>query len=201
MGLFDSLRSRLFWLSGPATVDVPVSDATVSATDGDMAPAEQAASSDTTVQTGASETDLSARQERAASRLLEDERLRGDLTDDEFQPLLDWAMAAAERLVDSTASNADDLAEQRIDTGLNVVRGRVAAAADAVTAYAEGDHDRLTAALRDAGVLLHDASADGTISRLLVQHDLSGPDVAAQIVSQLTTEIPDPSDRPTAGTS
>jgi hypothetical protein len=38
---------------------------------------------------------VAERQERAAERLLMDEALRGDLADDEFQPLLDWALAQA----------------------------------------------------------------------------------------------------------
>jgi hypothetical protein len=81
------------------------------------------------------------------------------------------------------------------------MRERVAAAADAVTAYAEGDHDRLTTALHDAGVPLPDAGADGTVSRLFVQQGLAGPDVAALIVSQLGTETGAPGDRSAKGAS
>ena len=36
---------------------------------------------------------LEARRERAAVRILEDETLRGDLTDDAYAPLQAWALA------------------------------------------------------------------------------------------------------------
>jgi hypothetical protein len=204
MGLFDSLRSRLFWLSGPpaaepppapepATEPPPVaaeppSDAPVVASDAPLASDDPPAPAESAP---AGEADLSGRQERAASRLLDDERLRGDLTDDEFQPLLNWAMAQAERLVDSTAHDTDEVAERRIDAGLGAVRDTVRAAGEAVSAYAEGDHDRLTGALRDAGLLLRDARADGVISRLFVQRDLSGPEVAALVAGQLSVRSDD----------
>lgn len=220
MGLFDSLRSRLFWLAAPApepeaSLD-PTSDTDTSieaTVDEAAAPTTDSATAETVAETvepipeqpsdtsATTEPDLSARQERAAGRLLEDERLRGDLSDDEFQPLLDWAMKEAEQLVDSTAGDSDDVAEQRIDIGLSIVRERMTAVADAVTAYAQGDHDRLTAALCDAGLLLRDARADGVIARLFVQRDLAGPEVAAQIVSQLATGAVEPSDRAAGGAS
>jgi hypothetical protein len=207
MGLFDSLRSRLFWLAGPAAAEQPPAvaepeppaeppaDAPVAASDSPTSTEDQSAPSDGAT---ATDVDLSGRQERAASRLLDDERLRGDLTDDEFQPLLDWALAQAERLVDSTADDSDEVAEHRIDAGLSAVRETVAAAAAAVTAYAEGDQDRLTGALRDAGLLLQDARADGIISRLFVQRDLSGPEVAARVARQLSIG-PDGSQGQTSG--
>jgi hypothetical protein len=215
MGLFDSLRSRLFWLSGPPAAEPspdsaeqphdsaeqaaqpsvaaapgagPSADAPVVASDSPVRPEDQPASADAAT---ASTADLSGRQERAAGRLLDDERLRGDLTDDEFQPLLDWAMAQAERLVDSTAGDSDEVAERRIDAGLSAVRDTVRAAGEVVSAYAEGDRERLTGALRDAGLLLRDARADGVISRLFVQRDLSGPEVAAQVAGQLSARSDD----------
>ncbi len=40
---------------------------------------------------------------RIAEPLLEDEALRGDLADDAFQPLLDWAIAAARRCAAAAA--------------------------------------------------------------------------------------------------
>src|SRR6476620_6322454 len=94
---------------------------------------------------------VAARQERAAGRLLDDERLRGDLTDDEFQPLLDWALAAADRLVASTAALSDDQAEQRIEAGLGALKEAVSAAGDVIAAYAEQDAVRLRTAVSEAG--------------------------------------------------
>jgi hypothetical protein len=128
---------------------------------------------------------VAARQERAASRILDDERLRGDLTDDEFQPLLDWALAAADRLVASTARLSDERAEQRIDGGLSAIREAVAAAGDAITAYGEHDVERLRSALADAGIRARDQRADSAIARLLTEPTLSGPEVAALIARRL----------------
>src|SRR5436190_23437919 len=101
MSLLSTLRNRLFGRreapaeaasqagDAPSTTDSsPTGGSTMDAT---QAPTEAATA-----------PDLSGRQERAASRLLDDERLRGDLTDDEYQPLLDWALAAADSLALST---------------------------------------------------------------------------------------------------
>lgn len=57
---------------------------------------------------------LDARRERAAARILEDERLRAHLTDDEFAPLLEWALARVDAAVRATADVADDEAADEI---------------------------------------------------------------------------------------
>ena len=44
---------------------------------------------------------------RIAERLLDDESLRGDLEDRAYQPLLDWALAAAEGCATTAAAAAD----------------------------------------------------------------------------------------------
>ncbi|HEY3082387.1 MAG TPA: hypothetical protein VGM69_21075 [Chloroflexota bacterium] len=51
---------------------------------------------------------LEARQEYAANLLLEDSRLRGALTDDQFQPLLDWAMTWTDAYAAATIGLAED---------------------------------------------------------------------------------------------
>ncbi len=53
--------------------------------------------------------DGAARAERFAARLLDDETLRRDLTDDEFQPLLDWALG---RLRERAATLPDPALEE-----------------------------------------------------------------------------------------
>jgi hypothetical protein len=49
---------------------------------------------------------LEARQEYAANLLLEDSRLRGALTDEQFQPLLDWALTWTDAYAASTVGLA-----------------------------------------------------------------------------------------------
>jgi hypothetical protein len=91
-------------------------------------------------QARASESEVASRQERAAGRLLDDEGLRGDLADQEFQPLLDWALMAADGLAASTASLNEKSATSRLDAGLadlkEIVRqaGAVVAAQSGPTA-------------------------------------------------------------------
>src|SRR5262245_50560157 len=125
MGLFAALRDRLFGPSpgadeqsaadageaagapsneAPAPVEADAAAAEPASMDAATSEAMPKRSSEQPSERAAGDDQaVAARQERVASRLLEDERLRGDLTDDEFQPLLDWAMAAADRLVASTA--------------------------------------------------------------------------------------------------
>lgn len=94
---------------------------------GEGAPAEQAGAGHTAAA-------VASRQERAAERLLEDERLRGDLTDDEFQPLLDWALVASDALVAGTAGLPDHEADTVVDGGLGQIKDGVRTAGAAVTA-------------------------------------------------------------------
>jgi hypothetical protein len=52
--------------------------------------------------------------ESISIRLVEDERLRGNLTDDEFQPLLNWALERTGQLRESHARLAPAAAEARL---------------------------------------------------------------------------------------
>lgn len=88
---------------------------------------------------------VASRQERAAERLLEDERLRGDLTDDEFQPLLDWALAASDALAAGTTGLPDHEADTAIEAGLGQIKDGVRTAGAAI------------AAMLDAGAETRDA--------------------------------------------
>jgi len=51
---------------------------------------------------------LEQRQEYGANMLLEDSRLRGALTDDQFQPLLDWALTWSNAYAAATVGLGDD---------------------------------------------------------------------------------------------
>jgi hypothetical protein len=184
MGLLDALRDRLF--GPPATTPVGASEPA----DSDLSASEAMPKRqpDQTEESAASDEDaVAARQERLASRILEDERLRGDLTDDEFQPLLDWAMAAADGLAASTAGQPDEQADRRLDGGLRAIKEAVAAAGDAIAAYAEHDVARLRKALADAGIVTGDQRTDTTVARMMTEQNLSGSVVAALIVSRLAS--------------
>jgi hypothetical protein len=133
--------------------------------------------------------EIAGRQERAASRLLDDERLRGDLTDDEFQPLLDWALAAADRIVAETAGQSDEQAAPRVERGLGVIRESVQAAGDAIAAHAEHDASRLRSALAALGLGAGDQRADAAMLRQLLDRKLAGPEIAALIARRLTTSL------------
>lgn len=63
-----------------------------------------------------------ARAQRAAERLVDDERLRRNLTDQQFGPLLDWALGLVERVATATAGQSDEAARRRIDHVLAQVR-------------------------------------------------------------------------------
>jgi hypothetical protein len=144
---------------------------------------------------------LAARQERAASRILEDERLRGDLTDDEFQPLLDWALNVTDRLVAGTGGLSDADADARIDAGLQVIRDVVGAAGAAIAAHAEGDAERRSSELAylstqwsSMQVQGVETEPEGVVSsrlaslaeRLDAEPDLPGVEVSTLIVQALT---------------
>jgi hypothetical protein len=198
MGLLSALRDRLF--GQPATTSVGtdvLADSDASASEAmpkrqpDQIPESEPGSDDA----------VAARQERLASRILEDERLRGDLTDEEFQPLLDWALAAADRLAASTAGLPDERADQRMDHALSAIRESVAAAADAIAAYAERDVDRLRRALADAGLGARHQRTDGAIARLMIERDLPGPEVASLIASRLGEVTVDASSHPRKASS
>lgn len=177
----------------PALADSAVDDlaATGSAELGDDAETVQA---DTSV--------ITSRQERAAGLILDDERLRGALTDEEYQPLLDWALAASDRVVASTTGQNDATAEQAIASGLQAIKEVVQAAGSAVasgsgtnpasqTALLDGLLSRLEAAglgggvtdrARDllAGVDLRDGISGADFSSLIARALAHGTETAAQ---------------------
>lgn len=79
---------------------------------------------------------LRARREYAANAILEDERLRGDLTDDQFAPIQADALKQVDQAALATKGQTDDAARQAIDATVqsakDAVRQRVAALATPV---------------------------------------------------------------------
>ena len=172
MGLWGQLRSLLF------ARDDQASSPTANA---DVAPAV-----DTSMRRQIGEETIASRQECAASRVLDDERLRGDLADDEYQPLLDWALAEADRAAVSTEALDDAEADAQIDRRLQVIREVVQAAAAAIVAHAEGDAARRSSELAFIG--RESSSSDrlqALARRLDAEPDLSGPEIATLIVGEL----------------
>jgi hypothetical protein len=73
----------------------------------------------------------------AIERLTEDERLRGDLTDDGYQPLQDWAVARLQRIAHEAAHHPDPQAA--MDGFTAQIRSFVGAAVQAAENGALGD--------------------------------------------------------------
>lgn len=193
MGFWAILKMRLF---APPNAAPP-----------DVAPAPPPLSADATEAASVADSGLdtsptvAARQERAASRILENERLRGDLADDEYQPLLDWALTVTDRVAASTADLEDEAADERIGGSAQVLGEILEAASYAIVAHNEGDADRRRRELefiadRVGAVPLgqDDAAALATMTgqlatladRLDAAPELSGADVAQQIADALT---------------
>ena len=73
---------------------------------------------------------VEALEQRFAERLLEDESLRADLTDDEFLPLQDWALARLQERVAALADPAASEAETELESLLECLRAVLRAAND-----------------------------------------------------------------------
>jgi hypothetical protein len=109
---------------------------------------------------------VAARQERAAGRLLDDERLRGDLTDDEFQPLLDWALAVVDTIAVSTLSLAPNAAERRLDAGVSDVTEIIRLAGVVIVACGDTKGQRAEQALADLADRIESSSLDRAAGEL-----------------------------------
>jgi hypothetical protein len=153
----------------------------------------------TTEEVGAN---VSARQERLASRILDDERLRGDLTDDAFQPLLNWALSITDRIAASTADLDDAAAEPVLDTKMGALRAALELAVAAVAAHESGEASATKPALADLARdlanpdlrgLLGARTSDGSkrarsplASSKLLAGDPTAPELARRIAAALT---------------
>ena len=66
---------------------------------------------------------MERRRESACERITDDERLRGELEDDEYLPIQEWALTWADAYARSTAGVVnDEAATSAIDAGLQWVR-------------------------------------------------------------------------------
>ena len=137
-----------------------------------------------------SQATIASRQERAASRILDDERLRGDLADDEFQPLLDWALAETDRVAASTDGKSDGDADALIDAKLEAIREIVRSAGAAILAHGEGDAKRRAAELAFIGTRWNRADQLSALGRRLEDEpDLTGAEIATRIVGALGASV------------
>jgi hypothetical protein len=93
-----------------------------------------AGASDAASKTPVSPDDLA---NSAIERLSEDEAVRGDLTDDGYQPLQDWAVARLQRIAHEAAHHPDPQAA--MDGFTEQIRGFVRAAVQAAQDGALGD--------------------------------------------------------------
>lgn len=113
----------------PSGVASPPPAATPSAPEPSSPPA-----ADPPAQSAISPDDLA---NAAIERLAEDESLRGDLTDDGYQPLQDWAIARLQRIAHEAAHHPDPQAA--MDGFTEQIRAFVRAAVQAAQEGALGD--------------------------------------------------------------
>lgn len=154
MGWFDGLRRAVF--GDPRQVGHPTIGAELAAPRSTPPPPVAAgvqAGSTTQSAIGvgdapSNDEDLEALTERAAERLLDDERLRGSLTDDEFQPLLDWALRTIDRVAADAADRPMAAATERVDAVLARLRETFAAVNDAAERSESGPPDRVADLIR-----------------------------------------------------
>ena len=134
-----------------------------------------------------SQTTIASRQERAASRIVDDERLRGDLADDEFQPLLDWALAATDRIAAATAGLDDPSADQKIEDGVAAVKEIVRLVGEIATADGAERRSALFAELgRLVGSPIVDRARVGAVRKRLKKLAEQRARDTSQIVAALS---------------
>src|SRR4051794_26162043 len=88
-----------------------------------------------------------APEQRFAERLLDDERLRADLTDDEFQPLQDWALDRLHQSALALSHPAAPEAETTLEAVVAGLRAVLRAVNDALGHRVDLDADDFAAAL------------------------------------------------------
>jgi hypothetical protein len=88
----------------------------------------------------------------AVERLVEDERLRGDLTDDGFNPLIEWGTAALTEAARGVTAAPDDVAEARLAEAEGTTKRLIEAV---VRAAQEGSREAVRALMDDPAVARH----------------------------------------------
>jgi hypothetical protein len=144
------------------------------------------------------DADVATRQERAATSLLDDERLRGDLADDEYQPLLDWALAVTDRVAAATGGLDDRSADSVLESRVAEVKAIVSLAGEAVAAHVEEATSRRTTLFEELAeridvMGLKPGAAEEACrrlgeaaDRLEKDGDVSGAEVASSIAAALS---------------
>jgi len=140
---------------------------------------------------------VSARQERAAERLLEDESLRGDVTSEQLQPLLDWALEVSVRIIACTGAMTDAEAQAATDAGLARLRLVVQAAARAIVAMLDAGPEARNAELRELSeivgpplvppeaVVSSRMTLTAAFDRLAADRSLAGAELAQALAAAL----------------
>jgi hypothetical protein len=196
--LWSDLRALLFPVPAPPTSHAPGPAETESAALPTRDP-PRAPPPDPVV---AGSPDLESRRQRAAERLLDDERLRGDLTDEEFQPLLDWALTAIDRVVVAESDQDVDAAMDQIRTVIQAISDALVSAPDITeedfAAQLRVALDSLAPPLVPARVGEADRQAVLADVREIAgqKADLSGPEIAerlAKILGDVTAGAPEAS--------
>ena len=114
-------------------------------------------------------TDATTLAQSEVERLLDDETLRGDLTDEGFAPLLEWATKALLAAAQDVASAPDAEAEARMAAAADEVKATLAAAVQA----AQGQSRRDMLALVNTPLVAHHLLAR---SRVALAGFRLGPD-------------------------
>jgi hypothetical protein len=124
----------------------------------------------------------------AIERLTEDETLRGDLTDDGYQPLQDWAVARLQRIAHEAAHHPDPQAA--MDGFTEQIRGFVRAV---VQAAQDGALDDLPEQVKPRVVLQKDVHATVEVLKKIAftsDADANAKAIAAAIPSSTSKENP-----------
>lgn len=68
---------------------------------------------------------IDSRRQRVAERILDDERLRGPLTDDAYAPLQGWALAWIDARACATADRSDEEAARALESDLDWIKAQL----------------------------------------------------------------------------
>jgi hypothetical protein len=196
-----------FWHAQPRSLAAAESDATDAGGGAPAAPPTKSDAADAGNTPPAAPGDVEARdalEKRAAEQLLGDEALRADLTDDEFQPLQDWALACLHERVAALADPAAPEAETEVEHAVECLRTVLRAANDTIGHRADRDEAGFAAGLAEIPAALEPAlyGAEGPAvdaeyaltalaPELAARKDaLDGVDIATALVAALRGEHP-----------
>jgi hypothetical protein len=173
-----------------------------------MLPEQRYGAADASGGESAQDAARDALEQRCAERLLEDEALRADLTDEEFQPLMDWALERLHQCAAALADPAAPEAEATMASVLDGLRAVLRAANDALgwrtdltpTAFT----DRLRALCAALQPPLYPSEAQAATARRAVEavlpslvarkDEAAGTELVAALVTALRADTAPPAD-------